>query len=250
MDAHADTWVVIPTYNEAENIARLVAAALGHLPPSRRILVVDDSSPDGTGAIADRLAAKDPDVEVLHRTTKEGLGPAYKAGFARALAGGARRIVEMDADFSHNPAHLPALLAASEDADLVLGSRYVPGGGVRHWGPLRRVISRGGCLYARAVLGVPVADLTGGFKCFRRSVLESIDLGSVTARGYGFQVEMTYRAIQLGFTVSEIPIVFTEREYGRSKMSRGIVAEAAWRVPAMRFTARPSRPPKEMNPAA
>jgi dolichol-phosphate mannosyltransferase len=228
-------WLVLPTYDEAENIEAFVAAALAKLPAGARVLIVDDDSPDGTGAIADRLAAEHENVNVLHRARKEGLGPAYIAGFRRALAGGAGLILEMDADFSHDPAFLPRLLEAAERADLVLGSRYVDGGGVSDWGALRRLISRGGSAYARAVLGVEVRDLTGGFKCFRREVLEAIDLDSIQAHGYGFQVEMTYRAIQLGFRVVEVPIVFRDRQAGSSKMDGSIVAEAIWRVPMLRF---------------
>jgi dolichol-phosphate mannosyltransferase len=231
-------WLVLPTYNEAENLEAFVTAALEHLPASARVLVVDDSSPDGTGAIADRLAAADERVGVLHRSVKEGLGPAYIAGFRHALEAGAGLVLEMDADFSHDPAYLPRMLEAAERADLVLGSRYVPGGGVSDWGTLRKAISRGGSSYARLVLGVEVRDLTGGFKCFRREVLEAIDLGSVQARGYAFQVEMTYRALQAGFRVVEVPIVFRERRAGSSKMDRSIVAEAVWRVPLLRFGGR------------
>jgi dolichol-phosphate mannosyltransferase len=228
-------WVVLPTYNEAENIEAFVAAVREKLPAAARVLIVDDSSPDGTGEIADRLAAAEEAVEVLHRPRKEGLGPAYIAGFRRALAGGAGLVLEMDSDFSHDPAYLPRLLEASERADLVIGSRYVPGGGVGDWGPLRRAISRGGSAYARLVLGVGVHDLTGGFKCFRREVLEALDLDAVSARGYAFQVELTYRAIQRGFRVVEVPIFFRDRRAGTSKMDRAIVAEAVWRVPALRF---------------
>jgi dolichol-phosphate mannosyltransferase len=234
----AAVWLVLPTYDEAENVEAMVAAVRGVLPESRRVLVVDDNSPDGTGEIADRLAVEHADVEVLHRPRKEGLGPAYLAGFRRALAGGAELVLEMDCDFSHDPAYLPRMLDAARNADLVLGSRYVAGGGVSEWGPMRRAVSRGGSAYARIVLGVAVRDLTGGFKCFRREVLEAIDLDSVDARGYAFQVEMTYRAIQAGFRVVEVPIVFRERRVGASKMSRGIVAEAIWRVPALRFHSR------------
>lgn len=229
-------WLVIPTYNEVSNLEAIVAAVRGHLEPGGRILIVDDSSPDGTGEVADRLAAELPAVSVLHRPHKEGLGPAYIAGFRRALAGGASLIAQMDADFSHDPAALPRLLAASRDADLVLGSRYVPGGGVERWGPVRQLVSRGGCAYARAVLGVDVHDLTGGFKVFRRRVLEAIDLPSISAFGYAFQVETTYRALREGFQVVELPIVFRDRRVGESKMSKRIVLEAAWRVPAMRFS--------------
>jgi dolichol-phosphate mannosyltransferase len=228
-------WLVLPTYNEAENLEPLVAAALANLPESARVLVVDDSSPDGTGELADRLAAAEPRIEVLHRAEKEGLGPAYIAGFRHALAAGAGRILEMDSDFSHDPADLPRLLAATEEADIAIGSRYVSGGGVENWSRLRQAISRGGGTYARLILGLPVRDLTGGYKCFRREVLEAIDLDAIASRGYAFQVEMTYRAVELGFTVAEVPIVFRERRAGASKMSRSIVAEAAWQVPKMRW---------------
>jgi dolichol-phosphate mannosyltransferase len=231
----ADVWVILPTYNEAENLERIVGAVLEHLPESRRVLVVDDNSPDGTGEIADRLAESEESIEVLHRERKEGLGPAYLAGFRVALDGGAQRIIEMDADFSHDPSYLPELIAATEKADLAIGSRYVPGGGITEWGPMRRFVSRGGSAYARMALGLPVKDLTGGFKCFRRIVLETIDLGTIEARGYAFQVETTYRAIRSGFRVVEVPIVFKDRTDGTSKMSKAIVAEAMWRVPAMRF---------------
>ena len=242
--ADAPVWLVIPTYNEAANLEAIVAAVRGHLEPGGQILIVDDSSPDGTGEIADRLSAERPGVSVLHRPHKQGLGPAYIAGFRAALAGGAGLVAQMDADFSHDPAELPRLLAASRDADLVLGSRYVPGGGVERWGPLRRLVSRGGCAYARAVLGVEVHDLTGGFKVFRRRVLEAIDLPSISAFGYAFQVETTYRAIRAGFRVVELPIVFRDRRVGESKMSKRIVLEAAWQVPAMRFSGGrgPARP--------
>jgi dolichol-phosphate mannosyltransferase len=233
-----DVWVILPTYNEAENLERIVGAVLEHLPESRRVLIVDDNSPDGTGEIADRLAAADESVSVLHRRLKEGLGPAYLAGFRVALDGGAERIIEMDADFSHDPGYLPRLIAATERADLAIGSRYVPGGGITEWGPMRRFISRGGSAYARAALGLPIKDLTGGFKCFRRIVLETIDLDTIEARGYAFQVETTYRAIRAGFRVVEVPIVFKDRADGTSKMSKAIVAEAMWRVPAMRFRRR------------
>jgi len=228
-------WVILPTYNEAENLERIVGAVLEQLPDSGRVLVVDDNSPDGTGLIADGLAASSDSVSVLHRERKEGLGPAYLAGFHLALEGGAQRIVEMDADFSHDPAYLPILIGAADDHDLVIGSRYVPGGGVTDWGPMRRFISRGGSTYARLALRLPVRDLTGGFKCFRREVLEAINLETIEARGYAFQVETTYRALKAGFRVIEIPIVFRDRTDGASKMSRSIVAEAMWRVPAMRF---------------
>ena len=228
-------WLVLPTYNEAENLEPLVRAAREKLPAGARILVVDDGSPDGTGEIAERLRTEIEGLEVLHRPRKEGLGPAYVAGFRAALAGGAGVVIEMDSDFSHEPAYLPRLLAAVEDADVVVGSRYVDGGGVGDWGPLRRAISRGGSAYARLVLGVDVNDLTAGFKCFRREVLEEIDLDSIGSRGYAFQVELTYRALQHGFRVVEVPIVFRDRRVGSSKMSRAIVVEAIWRVPLLRF---------------
>ncbi|HEX6601802.1 MAG TPA: polyprenol monophosphomannose synthase, partial [Solirubrobacterales bacterium] len=197
-------------------------------------LIVDDNSPDGTGKIAERLAERHENVRVLHRARKEGLGPAYIAGFREALAGGAGLVLEMDADFSHDPAYLPRLLDAAKRADVVLGSRYVSGGGVSDWGPLRRAVSRGGSTYARLVLGVDVRDLTGGFKCFRREVLEAIDLDAISTQGYAFQVEMTYRAIRLGFKVVEVPIVFRERRVGTSKMDLGIAVEAVWRLPLLR----------------
>src|SRR5579884_1132860 len=238
MDARV--WVVIPTYNEAMNVERIVAAAQAELerlvPGEHRILIVDDNSPDGTGEIADRLARELGAVEVLHRPAKTGLGHAYLAGFDRALAGGAELVLEMDADFSHDPRYLADLLRASADADLVLGSRYVPGGGVRDWGLARRMISRGGSFYARAILGVGIRDLTGGFKCISRRVLESIDLASVEAEGYVFQIEVTYRALVAGFRVEEIPIVFVDRTEGTSKMSARIAIEAMWSVPRLRRT--------------
>jgi dolichol-phosphate mannosyltransferase len=236
----AKVWVVMPTYNEAENIDAILRAAAVELDRAAagqyRILVVDDSSPDGTGQLADAIARELEPVEVLHRSTKTGLGHAYLAGFAEALAGGAELVIEMDADFSHNPAYLGALLEAAKDADLVLGSRYVRGGGIENWGMVRRLISRGGCLYARGILGVDVHDLTGGFKCIRREVLEGIDLGSVRAEGYVFQIEVTYRAILAGFRVKEVPIVFRERSRGTSKMSARIATEAMWLVPRLRRT--------------
>lgn len=230
--------VVLPTYNEADNLESLIAALFEAVPEGLGVLVVDDASPDGTGALADRLAAADGRVAVLHRERKEGLGPAYLAGFERALELGAERIVQMDADLSHDPADVPHLLAAAEDADLVLGSRYVAGGGVGEWGAHRRAISRWGSLYARAWLGVGIRDLTGGFKCFRREALEAIRFRTVSALGYAFQIETTWRALQAGLRVVEIPIVFNDRREGESKMSRAIVAEAVWRVPMMRLRGR------------
>jgi len=230
-------WVVVPTYNEAGNIERLTGELTtlfdtdgidGH------VLVVDDGSPDGTARIVSACAARDPRIELLQRTEKQGIGPAYIAGFRHALAGGAALIVQMDADFSHDPRDVGRLVAAARDADVVLGSRYVPGGRVLHWNAVRRVISRAGSVYARAVLGLAHRDLTGGFKCFRREVLETLQLDDVAAAGYVFQIEMTYRALIAGYRVIEIPITFTERQVGESKMTGGIVREAAVRVPRLR----------------
>jgi dolichol-phosphate mannosyltransferase len=233
-------WLILPTFNEAENIEGLVRAALAQLETTgleHTILVVDDGSPDGTGLIADRLAGELGPVRVLHRNRKEGLGRAYLAGFALALENGAELVLEMDSDFSHDPADLPRLIAAADAADLVLGSRYVPGGGVTSWGRLRRLVSRGGSAYARVLLGVPVRDLTGGFKCFHRRVLEAIDLEHVHADGYGFQIELTYKAVRAGFKVTEVPILFRERSVGKSKMTARIAVEAVWKVPLLRFRA-------------
>jgi len=227
-------WVVVPTYNEADTIEPLVDAVRGTIPSPRRVLVVDDSSPDGTGDMAERLAERHDDVAVLHRAEKLGLGPAYLAGFRDALDSGAGLIVQMDADFSHDPTDLSSLIAAARHADLVVGSRYVAGGRVTDWGPGRRTISRWGSRYARAVLGMRVHDMTSGFKCWRRAALEGIDLGSVRSQGYAFQVEMTYRAHAAGFTVVEVPITFRDRRVGESKMTGSIVVEAALRVPALR----------------
>jgi len=226
--------VCLPTYNECENLEPIVRA-LGKQGVS--VLVIDDNSPDGTGKLADRLAAELEHVEVLHRETKEGLGPAYRAGFRHALARGADLILEMDADFSHDPTEVPRLIDAAREADVVLGSRYVQGGSIRDWGRLRRFVSAGGSGYARRVLGVPIHDLTGGFKCFRREVLEALDLEAISSRGYAFQIETTYRALRAGFRVIEIPIAFADRERGGSKMSRRIVLEAIWKVPALRLRA-------------
>ena len=224
--------VCLPTYNERENLEPMVRALADY-----DVLVIDDSSPDGTGELADTLARELPNVSVLHRARKEGLGPAYLAGFRRALADGADLVLEMDCDFSHDPADVPRLVAAAADADVVLGSRYVPGGSIRNWGLLRRAVSAGGSLYARVVLGVRVHDLTGGFKCYRRSVLETLDLDAVDSKGYAFQIETTYRALRAGFRVVEVPIAFTDRTAGASKMSRRIVLEAVLKVPALRLAA-------------
>jgi dolichol-phosphate mannosyltransferase len=233
-------WIVIPTYNEADNLAPFVRAVRAAIAGS--ILIVDDNSPDGTGEIADRLAGEHDAVEVFHRPVKEGLGRAYLAGFSRALEGGADLILEMDADFSHDTADLPRLIEAADDADLVLGSRYISGGGVAGWAWHRRLLSRGGCWYARMILGVPVHDLTGGFKCFRREVLETVDLEEVHADGYGFQIEMTYRTIRAGFRVKELPITFHDRRAGTSKMDSRIAAEAVWKVPTLRWRLRGRQP--------
>jgi len=227
--------VCLPTYNERENIEPMLRA-LGD--KGVRVLVIDDNSPDGTGELADRLAQELGYVDVLHRERKEGLGPAYLAGFRHALAGDAELVLEMDCDFSHDPDYVPRLITAVEEgADLALGSRYVPSGGVRNWGLLRRLISAGGSSYARIILGVKVRDLTGGFKCYRRAVLEAIDLDAVDSKGYAFQIETTYRALRAGFKVVEVPITFADREVGGSKMSKAIVAEAIWKVPGLRLKA-------------
>lgn len=228
--------VCIPTYNEADNLEPITQAVL-KAEPRVDILVVDDNSPDGTGKIADALAAREPRIRVLHREKKEGLGRAYLAAFRWALAEGYTYIIEMDADFSHDPRYLPGLLDAAEaGADLVLGSRYVTGGGTVNWGIGRQVISRGGSLYARSILGVGVHDLTGGFKCFHRRVLEAIELDAVKSTGYAFQIELTYRTLKKGFTVREIPIVFEDRRVGQSKMSRKIFLEALTMVWKLRLT--------------
>ncbi|HET9286037.1 MAG TPA: polyprenol monophosphomannose synthase [Gaiella sp.] len=231
--------VCVPTYNERENVEALVRALGEVLDPTRdRVLVIDDGSPDGTGEIADRLATELAWLGVLHRTSKEGIGRAYLAGFEQALASGAELVLEMDCDFSHDPNDVPRLIAACENgADLALGSRWVEGGGTENWGLLRRLVSRGGSLYARLVLGVGIRDLTGGFKCFRRAVLETIDRDAISARGYGFQIEGTYRAIRAGFRVVEIPITFVDRRVGKSKMSGAIVLEAMHQVPVLRWKA-------------
>jgi dolichol-phosphate mannosyltransferase len=223
--------ICLPTYNERENLEPMVAALLGQLGADDSVLVIDDASPDGTGELADRLARESDRVAVVHRRAKEGLGPAYLAGFRRALADGAELVLEMDCDFSHDPADVPRLIAATADADVALGSRYVRDGRVENWGAGRRFVSRAGSLYAQILLAAPVRDLTGGFKCYRREVLERIDLDAVSARGYAFQIETTYRALRAGFRVVEVPITFSDREAGASKMNRSIVLEAIWRVP-------------------
>ena len=230
--------ICLPTYDERENLERMIRALGEH---DVSVLVIDDSSPDGTGELADRLARELPHVAVLHHERKEGLGPAYLAGFRHALADGAELILEMDCDFSHDPADVPRLIAAAGEADLALGSRYVEGGSVGNWGLVRRAISAGGSLYARVLLGVGVRDLTGGFKCYRRAVLEAMDLDAISSKGYAFQIETTYRALRAGFRVVEIPIRFVDREEGGSKMSRSIVLEAIWKVPLLRVKAMAGR---------
>lgn len=231
-NAPRESLVCIPTYNERENLPSIVEELLRVAPVD--ILVIDDNSPDGTGAVADGLAERSPRVHVLHRPGKQGLGRAYLAGFKWALARHYRTIFEMDADFSHQPRYVPEFLRAIKEVDLVLGSRYVDGGGTEGWSRSRQFISQGGSLYARTLLGLPFRDLTGGFKCFRREVLEAIDLESVECEGYAFQIELTYRAFRLGFRVKEIPIVFYERVAGRSKMSKKIFMEAVVKVAGMR----------------
>jgi dolichol-phosphate mannosyltransferase len=234
----AGVWLILPTFNEADNIESLVRAVVPRLERTglpHTVLIVDDSSPDGTGEIADRLTDELPCVRVLHRARKQGLGRAYLAGFEMALEATVDLVMEMDSDFSHDPADVPRLIAAAGAADLVLGSRYVTGGGVENWGLVRRMLSRGGCAYARLLLGIPVRDLTGGFKCFNRRVLEAIDLADVHADGYAFQIELTYRAVRAGFQVAEVPILFRERREGASKMSARVALEAVWKVPALRL---------------
>ena len=227
--------MIVPTYNERDNLPAIVAAIHEHLPQAD-VLVVDDGSPDGTGRIADELKSRDTRLDVIHREGKLGLGTAYVAGFKQALARGYDYIFEMDCDFSHDPADVPRLIDAVESGgDLALGSRYVPGGGVRNWGLVRLLISRGASVYTAVFLQMGVKDPTGGFKCFRRRVLETIDLDRITAKGYAFQIETTYRAKQAGFRVVEVPITFADRVEGHSKMSRAIVLEAVWRVPLLRF---------------
>jgi dolichol-phosphate mannosyltransferase len=251
MDVQRRAVICLPTYDERDNLAPIVSA-IHAVVPQVDVLVVDDNSPDGTGALADELAAKDPRVKVLHRAGKEGLGKAYLAAFAWALERGYGLVLEMDADFSHDPAHLPAILEAAREADLVLGSRYVPGGGTVNWGLGRKIVSRGGSLYARALLGVRVRDLTGGFKCFRREVLEAIDLATVECTGYAFQIELTYRALLRGFKVREVPIVFQDRRVGQSKMSKGIVLEAmrrVWSMRSSRFAREAQAAPTPTGPA-
>jgi dolichol-phosphate mannosyltransferase len=231
--------VCLPTYNEAENLERMLRALGEALEPDDTVLVIDDNSPDGTGRMAEELAMELNFVRVLHRERKEGLGPAYIAGFHWALEAGAELVLEMDCDFSHDPADVPRLIGAAEaGADLAIGSRYVAGGAVRNWSLLRRAISRGGSLYARVILGVEIHDLTAGFKCYGRAVLEAIEIDTIDARGYAFQIETDYRAIRKGFRVVEVPVTFADRELGGSKMSKAIVLEAVWKVPVLRLRGR------------
>ena len=246
-------WVVLPTYNEAENVVPMLEAltkVFERTGMAGHILVVDDSSPDGTAELARQVSVRDQRVEVVVRPEKAGIGPAYRQGFSHALAGGADLVVQMDCDFSHDPAAVPQLVDAAATADLVLGSRYVRGGGVTKWGALRRAISRGGCLYAKGMLGVSIDDLTGGFKCWRREVLEAIPLEDVAAAGYGFQIEMTYRALRMGYRVVEVPITFSERSLGASKMGSKIVLEAAVLVPKLRRRVPPTRPARSKKSSA
>jgi dolichol-phosphate mannosyltransferase len=235
---HPRTWLFLPTYNEAENLEAIVRAIIAQLdvavPADWGLVIVDDASPDGTGALADRLAEELDGVEVLHRQHKEGLGPAYLAGFDYGLTRGADRVIVMDADFSHDPKHLPAMLAAAESADLVLGSRYVAGGSITNWPPLRRALSRAGSVYARLMLGLKVRDLTTGFRCVGRNVLETVEPATLRSQGYVFNIELTYRALLAGFKVKEIPIAFRDREQGVSKMSLPIAIEALRLVPKLR----------------
>ncbi len=233
----ASVWVCVPTYNERSNVGNLihmVRSVLLGAGMNGHVLIIDDNSPDGTAEVVNDIAASDEKVHLLHRDAKRGIGPAYIAGFKYALAQGASLIIQLDCDFSHNPADIPRLTSAATNADLVIGSRYTSGGQIEDWGLLRRAISRGGCLYAQAILGTSIRDLTGGFKCFRREVLESIPIDEVSGRGYGFQIEMTYRTLLQGFRVVEIPITFTDRTAGESKMSHDIVLEAATLVPRIR----------------
>ena len=227
--------IIIPTYNEKDNLRRLLDE-IHRIVPETHILIVDDNSPDGTGDLADELSNTDSRVHVLHREGKLGLGTAYIAGFRFALERDYAFVFEMDADFSHRPEHLPEFLAAAQDADLVIGCRYMEGGGTEDWGLMRKALSRGGNLYARMWLGLPFQDLTGGFKCFRREVLEGIDLDKVGSEGYAFQIEVTWRAHRAGFRIAETPILFPDRTEGVSKMNKGIILEALWRVAQLRFT--------------
>jgi dolichol-phosphate mannosyltransferase len=249
--ATGSIWLVLPTYNEIENLepfVRSVMPQLARMSSEYHVLIVDDSSPDGTGQVADLLAAEFAPVHVLHRPRKEGIGPAYLAGFEQALAGGAEFVLQMDSDFSHDICDLPRLLSSAQDVGVALGSRYVAGGGVRDWGLSRRLVSRAGCWYARTVLRVPIRDLTGGFKCFRRSVLQQILLSEVTVRGYGFQIELSYRAVIAGFPMREVPIEFKNRKAGSSKMNCLIALEALWQIPALKLRTRKGLAARSLPP--
>lgn len=227
--------IVIPTYNEVENIEPITSAVLGITPETVHVLVVDDGSPDGTGKVADTLSAKNPRIHVLHRKSKQGLGPAYIAGFKWGFEHGYQNLIEMDADFSHNPVFLPRMLENLAAYDFVIGSRYVKGGGTVNWGLMRKIISRGGSLYARLILGAPINDFTGGFNGWNRRVLEAISLETLEAGGYSFQIELKYRAFKKGFRFTEFPITFEDRRVGKSKMSSKIVIEALSLVPRLRL---------------
>ena len=247
-------WLTVPTFNEAGNVERIVRSTVDQLelvaPGDHRLVIVDDASPDGTGELADGLARELPSVEVLHRPARRGLGQAYLAGFERALEGGAQLVIVMDADFSHDPAHLPALIAAAQHHDIVLGSRYAPGGQIVAWPRLRRVLSRAGSRYARSLLGVHVRDLTGGYRCIRREVLEGVDMQTLRSQGYVFNIELTYRALRAGFRLVEVPITFRDRTVGDSKISLPIAIEALWLVPSLRFPRLARRWPARGAPAA
>jgi dolichol-phosphate mannosyltransferase len=247
----ARVWLIVPTFNEVDNVERTVRGALSQLervaPGDHRVLIVDDASPDGTGELADRLAGELGALEVLHRASK-GLGRAYVAGFQHALAGGAELVTVMDADFSHDPAHLPALITAATDSHLVLGSRYISGGEITDWPRTRRLLSRCGSLYARSILGVNVRDLTSGYRCIRREVLEAVELPTLRSQGYVFNIELTYRALLAGFRVTEIPITFHDRTLGTSKISLPIAIEALWLVPSLRLPQRRARRAAELTP--
>jgi dolichol-phosphate mannosyltransferase len=235
MTAEPRALIVIPTYNEVENLKPITDAVLAVTPASVHVLVVDDGSPDGTGKLADELCAVNPRLHVLHRTEKQGLGPAYIAGFSWGFQNNYDQLIEMDADFSHNPKFLPTMLSLLAKNDYVIGSRYVTGGGTVNWGIMRKIISRGGSLYARLILGAPIRDFTGGFNGWKRNVLEAVQLSTLGAGGYSFQIELKYRAFKKGFKPKEFPIIFEDRRVGKSKMSSKIVIEALALVPKLRF---------------
>lgn len=239
------TLIIIPTYNEIENLRPLLEETFSYAPKTD-ILIVDDNSPDGTGKLADQIHEENPHVHVLHREGKLGLGTAYIAGFRYAIAHGYDAAFEMDADFSHDPRYLPDFLAAIEHADLVIGSRYIPGGSTPNWSLLRRLISGSGNIFARFMLGIPIHDCTAGYRCYRREVLESIDLGTIQSQGYAFQIELVYRTMSQGFRIVETPIVFKDRRIGKSKMSRKIVFEGLGYVLRTRFS---KQPPSHTHPS-